>query len=254
MLCSQTHNDKVIEYVEAQGLTVTWILETHVHADHLTGAQGLKARFPTAKAAIGEHVKEVQALFKGIFNLEEDFATDGSQFDVLLADGATFSIGSVPVRVLHTPGHTPACCSYVIGDAVFTGDTVFMPDMGSARCDFPKGSAEALFHSVRDKIFALADSTRVFVGHDYAPGGRPIAVESTIGAEKVGNKHLKESESLEGFVAARESRDKTLGAPRLLLPSLQVNLRNGQLPPAEANGRSYLKIPLTVVPSARASE
>jgi glyoxylase-like metal-dependent hydrolase (beta-lactamase superfamily II) len=197
---------------------------------------------------IGSNVTAVQALFKGIFNIgDDDLKADGSAFDVLLENGQELPLGDLTIRVLHTPGHTPACVTYVIGDACFTGDTIFMPDFGSARCDFPKGSAEDLFQSVTSTIFALPDSTRVFVGHDYAPGGRDIAWETTIGEEKASNKHLKAGVTKESFVTMRVERDGTLNAPKLLLPALQVNLRNGRLPAAEANGTSFLKIPLNVI-------
>jgi len=215
------------------------------------GADFLKTKFPGAKTAIGEHVKVVQAFFKGVFNIpDSDLPADGSSFDHLFTDGEAFKLGELECKILHTPGHTPACVTIVVGDACFTGDTIFMPDFGSARCDFPKGSATSLFHSVRDKIFSLPDATRVFVGHDYAPGGRPIAWETTVAKCKEDNKHLKLGESEESFVKMRTDRDATLGAPKLLLPALQVNLRNGHLPPAEDNGIAYLKIPINVIGSA----
>ncbi|CAE7299960.1 gloB2, partial [Symbiodinium sp. KB8] len=209
------------------------------------GANYLKEKFPAAKTIIGSRVVEVQKLFKGVFNIgDEDLKADGSAFDMLLEDEQVLPLGSINVRVMHTPGHTPACVSYVVGDALFCGDTVFLPDFGSARCDFPSGDAKALYTSVTTKLFSLPDETRVFVGHDYAPGGRPIAWESTIGDEKAKNKHLHTGVTEAEFVDMRTTRDSTLAAPKLILPSLQVNLRNGKLPTPESNGVSYLKIPL----------
>ena len=241
-----THNDAVVEYCERNQLQVDWIVETHVHADHLTGANYLKSKFPDAKTGIGENVVQVQELFKGLFNLEDDFQTDGTQFDVLFKDGQTIELGEIQGRVIYTPGHTPACVSYVLGDAVFTGDTIFMPDFGSARCDFPNGSAEQLYESVQ-RLYELPDSTRVFVGHDYQPGGREIAWETTIGEEKSANKHIQSDTTRQEFVKSRSERDATLGMPKLIIPSIQVNLRNGAMPPPESNGKVYLKIPMNVL-------
>ena len=231
----------VIEHVKAQGLDVVWILDTHVHADHMTGAARARAIL-NAPTGIGEHVKTVQEVFKKIFNLP-DLTPDGSQFDRLFADGDTFEIGTLKAQVMHTPGHTPACLTYVIGDAAFVGDTLFMPDFGTARCDFPGGDARTLFRSIK-RILSLPDDTRIFVGHDYAPGGREHAWETTVADEKASNKHVHEGVSEDDYVQWREERDSTLDLPRLILPSLQVNLRNGQFPPAENNGVSYIKIPL----------
>lgn len=215
---------------------------------HVQGAGFLKDTFPAAKTMIGSSVTAVQALFKGIFNIGDDeLKADGSAFDLLLEDEQVLPLGDLSIRVLHTPGHTPACVTYVIGDACFTGDTIFMPDFGSARCDFPKGSADDLYSSVTDKIYSLPDETRVFVGHDYAPGGRDIKWESTIGEEKASNKHLKAGVAKEEFILMRTERDGSLDAPKLLLPSLQVNLRNGRLPAPESNGTSFIKIPLNVI-------
>eukprot|EP00339_Tiarina_fusa_P001787 CAMPEP_0117009584 /NCGR_PEP_ID=MMETSP0472-20121206/8661_1 /TAXON_ID=693140 ORGANISM="Tiarina fusus, Strain LIS" /NCGR_SAMPLE_ID=MMETSP0472 /ASSEMBLY_ACC=CAM_ASM_000603 /LENGTH=308 /DNA_ID=CAMNT_0004711893 /DNA_START=44 /DNA_END=970 /DNA_ORIENTATION=- len=251
---SHTHNDKVVDYCASRNLQVDYIIETHVHADHLTGADYLKSKFPKAKTAIGEHVTEVQRLFQQVFHLDatkDNFHADGSQFDILLRDGQTFQLGeATPVRVLHTPGHTPACISLLVGGndyAVFTGDTLFMPDMGTARCDFPGGSVKALYQSIQRLYAECADHTLVFVGHDYGPGGRDIAWETTIGTEKQSNKQLTAETSLETFSEFRTRRDAQLGAPKLLLPSLQVNLRNGAMPPAEENGTVYLKIPINVI-------
>jgi glyoxylase-like metal-dependent hydrolase (beta-lactamase superfamily II) len=243
---SEEHNAKVIALVEEKGLEPQWIVETHVHAEHLTGAKGLKARFPAATTGIGEHVVTVQKTFKALFNLGDDFSADGSQFEHLFKDGETFKLGDIDCRIIHTPGHTPACVVYVIGDAAFTGDTIFMPDFGSARCDFPGGSAEQLYSSIR-KLYELPDSTRLFVGHDYQPGGRELKFETSVAEEKAENKHVKAETSEMEFVEWRTGRDAKLGAPRLILPALQVNLRNGALPPPEDNGTSYIKIPLNIL-------
>ncbi len=235
----------VIAWVEAQSLTVRAILETHAHADHLSGAQALKERFG-APVVIGETISTVQAVFAPVFDLGADFKTDGSQFDALLTDGQETAFGSIVVKAIHTPGHTPACMSYVMGDAVFTGDALFMPDYGVGRCDFPAGDAGTLYTSVHDKLYALPDATRVFVGHDYQPEGRPVAYETTIGASKASNVQLRAATSREAFVEARTARDRTLAAPRLLLPSIQVNIDAGHLPKPHANGRSYLVTPLKI--------
>ena len=247
---SQTHNEAVVLFCETNELQVDYIIETHVHADHLTGAQFLHSKFPQAKTAIGEHVKDVQSLFQQVFNLDaqkDNFKPDGSQFDMLLQDNQEFVLGNeTPVNVLHTPGHTPACVSLVVGDAVYTGDTLFMPDFGTARCDFPGGSVDQLYHSIQ-RLYELPDSTRVFVGHDYAPGGRDYAWETTIGESKQKNRQLKAETSLDEFGKFRRERDAKLNAPKLIIPSLQVNLRNGAMPPAEDNGTVYLKIPMNVI-------
>lgn len=244
---SNEHNHEVASYCTKKTLVVDYILETHVHADHLTGAAYLKSKFPDARTGIGENVIAVQKLFKGIFNLEDEFHTDGSQFDILLSDGQTFDLGESTVRTMHTPGHTPACVCYVVGNAVFTGDTVFMPDMGTARCDFPGGSAETLYESVHRLYQDLPGDTRVFVGHDYQPGGRVLKYETTIGEEKASNKQLTAETSRDQFVKWRADRDATLGMPRLIIPALQINLRNGVMPPAESNGTVYLKVPLNIL-------
>lgn len=235
--------DRVSEYLRREGLTLRAVLETHAHADHLSGSQVLRARFPGAFVAIGERIREVQAVFKGVFGLGEEFVADGHQFDRLLRDGEVFSAGSLEVRVINTPGHTPACVSYQIGDAVFTGDALFMPDYGTGRCDFPRGSAEALYRSVTERLYTLPPETRVFVGHDYMPGGRALAYESTIAAERAGNVQLPAGRSAAEFVAFRQGRDAGLAAPNLLFPSLQVNIRAGHLP-ARVEGAVYFKIPV----------
>jgi len=242
------HNDKVVEYCQANSLDVRFILETHVHADHLTGAMYLKGRYPDAKTGIGSRVTEVQRTFASVFNLpEDDLRADGSQFNVLFDDGDEFPLGDLSCRVVHTPGHTPACVCYVIGDAVFTGDTIFMPDFGTARCDFPGGSSVDLYKSVRRLYETLDDGARVFVGHDYQPGGRELLFETTIGEEKRTNKQLNANTSKDDFAAWRSERDGTLGMPNLIMPALQVNLRGGEMPRPESNGVSYLKIPINLL-------
>ena len=235
--------EQVAAHLRAHDLRVHHVLETHAHADHLSGSQWLKRHFG-AQVAIGERIREVQAVFKDVFDLPAGFATDGSQFDRLLADGEVLHAGTLAIEVLATPGHTPACVSYRIGDAVFTGDALFMPDYGTGRCDFPRGDAGALYTSVHDRLYALPDTTRVFVGHDYQPGGRPLAYESTIGAQKQANVQLRADTTREAYVAFRTARDRTLAQPRLLYPSVQVNVDAGRLPPARGNGRRYLTIPL----------
>lgn len=237
--------DALLAFVADAGLTVEWILETHVHADHLTAAPYLKEKLG-APVAIGASIATVQGTFKKLFNAEESFRTDGSQFDRLFADGDTFAIGSLEAKVLHTPGHTPACLSYLIGDAVFVGDTIFMPDFGSARCDFPGGDARTLYKSVR-KLLDLPPQTRMFVGHDYAPNDRAYAWETTVAAQRAENIHMRDGVSEDEFVAMRSERDATLDMPRLILPSVQINMRAGAFPPPEDNGVSYLKLPLNAV-------
>ncbi|MGB0957096.1 MAG: MBL fold metallo-hydrolase [Litorivicinus sp.] len=238
-----THADELIALIKAEGLTVDWILETHVHADHLSAAPYLKQALG-GQIAIGANINTVQGIFGKLFNAEPEFATDGRQFDRLLNEGDQLAIGGLTLEALHTPGHTPACMSYLIGDAVFVGDTLFMPDFGTARCDFPGGDANTLWNSVQ-KLMALPDTTRVFTGHDYAPGGRAIAFESTVAQQKSENIHLQQDQA--AFVEMREARDATLAMPTLILPSVQTNMRAGELPPAEDNGIRYMKIPLNAV-------
>ena len=239
---STTLADAVLAAVRQQGLTVEWILETHVHADHLTAAAYLKAQ-TNAKVAIGAEIVVVQKTFGTLFNLLATIKPLAGDFDRTFRDGENFAIGNLPARVIHTPGHTPACVSYLIGDAVFVGDTIFMPDYGTARCDFPGGDAATLFSSTQ-KILSLPEATRIFVGHDYGPGGRPIAWETTVAAEKKSNIHIGGAVSVEEFVKMRTARDKTLPLPNLILPSVQVNIHAGNMPAKEANGISYLKMPL----------
>ncbi len=239
--------DQVIAYVKEQGLSVEWILESHVHADHLSAAPYLQNHVG-GKIGIGAEITTVQDTFGKIFNEGTKFQRDGSQFDQLFQEQDRFSIGELSGFVLHTPGHTPACLTYVIGDAAFVGDTLFMPDFGTARCDFPGGSAEQLWHSIQ-KILSLPDETRLFMCHDYkAPGRDEFAWETTVGAQKANNVHIGGAKTLEEFVEMRETRDAKLGAPRLILPSLQVNMRAGNMPEPEDNGQTYLKTPINVLP------
>ncbi len=238
--------EDIVAFVREQQLTVEWLLETHVHADHLSAAPYLKQQLG-GQLAIGTKITTVQKVFGEIFNAEPQFATDGSQFDHLLSEGDRLAFGGLSVQVMHTPGHTPACLSYVIGDAVFVGDTLFMPDYGTARCDFPGGDAATLYASIQ-RLFELPDAMRVFLCHDYkAPGREDYCNESTIAAERQHNIHVREGISAEEFVAMRSARDATLDMPTLILPSVQVNMRAGELPPAESNGVRYLKIPLNTL-------
>ncbi|MDJ0827325.1 MAG: MBL fold metallo-hydrolase [Rhodobacter sp.] len=235
--------DAIIDFVQQHGLEVAWILETHVHADHLSAAPYLQERLG-GKIGIGHNITVVQDTFGKVFNEGTEFQRDGSQFDRLFEEGDSFHIGQMRGDVLHTPGHTPACLTYVIGDAAFVGDTLFMPDFGTARCDFPGGSAHDLYHSIQ-KILALPDATRIFVGHDYkAPGRADYAWESTVGEQKAKNVHVGAGAAEDAFVEMREARDATLDMPKLILPSLQVNMRAGQMPEAEDNGTVYLKVPV----------
>lgn len=236
--------EQVLEFVKQNKLNVHYILETHAHADHVSGSQILKQHLPQAKVGIGARITDVQKVFKKVFNLDNNFNTDGSQFDLLLEENKTLEAGTLKVQTIYTPGHTPACASYVIGDAVFTGDAIFMPDYGTGRCDFPAGSADDLYTSVHEKLYKLPDEMRVFVGHDYLPDGRELKFETTIGEEKQKNVQLKAETTREQFVDCRNARDKKLAAPRLLLPSVQVNIDAGHLPAVEENGARYLKIPI----------
>jgi glyoxylase-like metal-dependent hydrolase (beta-lactamase superfamily II) len=234
--------DEVTAFVRQRELKLHYVLETHAHADHLSGSQLFARRFG-ARVVIGKRITEVQATFKHIFDLPAAFATDGSQFDVLLDEGDVLRAGSLSIGALATPGHTPACLSYLIGDAVFTGDALFMDDYGTGRCDFPKGSADALFDSVQ-KLYRLPDATRVFVGHDYQPSGREVRWETTIGRAKRHNVQLNENTTRAEFVGFRQRRDAQLAAPRLLFQSVQVNADAGRLPSPHDNGIRYLRLPL----------
>ena len=237
--------EKVVEYVKANKLQVEWILETHAHADHVSAAPYLKQQLG-GKIAIGNHITQVQKVFKGIFNLEPEFKQDGSQFDHLLASDEEFKVGNLTGKVLFVPGHTPACVAYQFGDAVFVGDTLFMPDVGTARCDFPGGDARTLYASVR-KILSLPPETRLFMCHDYPPTDRPIAFESTVAAQREKNIHVHDGISEAEFIKMRTERDATLEMPVLILPSVQVNIRAGQMPPKDDNGIAYLKIPVNAL-------
>lgn len=234
---------KLAAFVEGEGLTVDWILETHIHADHLSAAPWLKERLG-GRIAIGSNVKEVQRVFGKLFGAEAAFRADGSQFDHLFEDGEAFQIGGLNARAIWTPGHTPACMSYLIGDAVFVGDTLFMPDFGTARCDFPGGDARQLYQSIQ-RLYELPDETRMFLCHDYETEGREgFAWETTVGQQKRSNIHVRLGVSEDDFVAMRTARDKTLAMPQLILPSVQINMRAGEKPPPDESGRRYIKIPL----------
>ncbi|UHD47388.1 MBL fold metallo-hydrolase [Aureimonas altamirensis] len=236
------HADRMIDHVRAHGLTVEWVIETHVHADHLSGAPYIQEKLG-GQLAIGADIVAVQETFGKIFNEGTEFQRDGSQFDVLFSDGDRYTIGRIDALAMHTPGHTPACMTHRIGDAAFVGDTLFMPDGGSARADFPGGDAGQLYDSIQ-RILALPDETRLFMCHDYGPNGRDIRWETTVGEERAANIHVGGGRSREEFVAFRTARDSTLPMPRLILPSLQVNMRAGRLPAADPEGRRYLKVPL----------
>ena len=235
--------DAVIAFIQEQDLNLQWVLETHVHADHLSAAPYIQEALG-GQIGIGERITQVQETFGKVFNEGTRFARDGSQFDRLFRDGDTLMTGQMRVDVMHTPGHTPACLTYVFGDAAFVGDTLFMPDFGTARCDFPGGSADRMFDSVQ-RILSLPEQTRIFVGHDYkAPGRDQFAWESTVGTQKAANVHIGAGRAREDFVAIREARDATLAMPRLIVPSLQVNMRAGHMPEPEENGLSYIKVPI----------
>ncbi len=244
---ASTNADRILAFVRDKGYEVEWILDTHPHADHFSAAAYLKQK-TGAQTAIGEKVIEVQKLWKDFYNWP-DFPVDGSQWDRLFADGDTFRVGNIDAKVMFSPGHTLASITYVIGDAAFVHDTLFMPDSGTARADFPGGSAKVLWKSIQD-ILALPDETRIFTGHDYQPGGREPLWESTVAEQKAKNIHMAKYKTEEEFVAAREARDRTLPMPKLILHSLQINTRGGRLPEPEANGRRYLKIPLDLLAGA----
>jgi glyoxylase-like metal-dependent hydrolase (beta-lactamase superfamily II) len=235
--------DEVVDYVRDQGLVCEWVLETHVHADHLSAAPYVQEKLG-GKLGIGNNIIVVQETFGKVFNAGTEFQRDGSQFDRLFGDGDEFALGSLSAYVMHTPGHTPACLTYVIGDAAFVGDTLFMPDYGTARADFPGGSARQLYRSIR-KVLALPPETRLFLCHDYkAPGRDFYAWETTVAEERINNVHVRDGVSEDEFVAMREARDKTLSMPKLIIPSIQVNMRAGDLPEPEDNGTVYLKVPI----------
>lgn len=237
--------DAIIAYIESEGLKTEWIIETHVHADHISAAPYLKDKLG-GQLSIGEHITVVQNVFGKAFNAGTEFERDGSQFDHLFKDEELFAVGKIQGRAMHTPGHTPACMSYLIGNALFVGDTLFMPDFGTARCDFPGGDAATLYASIQ-KLFTLPDDTRVMMCHDYkAPGRDVYAYETTIGEERKHNIHVGEAHDEADFINMRETRDATLDMPRLILPSVQVNMRAGHMPPAEDNGQVYLKVPVNL--------
>ena len=245
---SYAQADEIIGDITDQGMTLDWLIETHVHADHLSAAPYIQEKLG-GKIMISKEITVVQNIFGKVFNAGTEFERDGSQFDVLLSDGDTYQVGSIDAKVLHTPGHTPACMAHVIGDAVFVGDTLFMPDGGSARADFPGGDARTLYQSIQ-KIFTLPDDTRMFICHDYMPGGRDVKWETTVGEQKRDNIHVGKGNSEDDFVAMREARDATLGMPTLIMPSIQVNMRAGHMPGAEDNGSTYLKVPVSGIRGA----
>lgn len=234
--------DRIIAYIREEELIVDYLLETHVHADHLTAAPYLQQQLG-GKIAIGQHISEVQETFANVFNEPADFPRNGSQFDVTFKDADSFNIGTMACSAYHVPGHTPACMAYLLGDALFVGDTLFMPDAGSARCDFPGGDARTLFRSIR-RLLELPADVRMYICHDYQPDGRELRFETTVGEQKAQNIHVNDAISEDEFVAMRETRDATLGMPTLILPSLQVNMRAGHLPPAEHGGRLFFKLPI----------
>lgn len=236
--------DRLHGFLKSQPFNLHFIFETHAHADHLSSSQFLKRHFPNLQLAINERICEVQKIFKDVFDLS-DLHPDGKQFDRLLKDGEIVKAGSLSFKVIFTPGHTPACTSFLIEDVIFTGDALFMPDYGVGRCDFPKGSADELYTSVSERLYSLPDSTRVFTGHDYQPNGREIRFQSTIGEQKASNIHINSKTTRDHFVAFRNDRDRTLSAPKLLLPSIQINIDAGHLPKPHSNGRHYLSIPLS---------
>jgi glyoxylase-like metal-dependent hydrolase (beta-lactamase superfamily II) len=237
--------DQIIAFVENNGLNVEWLIETHVHADHLSGAPYLQKRLG-GKIGIGENITIVQDTFGKIFNEGTEFQRDGSQFDRLFKDGDTYTIGTMTAFVMHTPGHTPACMTHVIGNATFVGDTLFMPDGGSARADFPGGDARTLYRSIK-RVLSLPGEMRLFMCHDYGPNGRDIRWETTVSEQRAHNIHVRDGISEDTFVATREARDKTLAMPRLIIPSLQVNMRAGALPPADEKGKVFLKVPVNML-------
>mgnify|MGYP001816471957 FL=1 len=239
------HADEIIADIEGRGLKLEWLIETHVHADHLSAAPYIQKELG-GRIGIGRNITVVQDTFGKVFNEGTEFQRDGSQFDRLFDDGDTYRIGSMEAFVMHTPGHTPACMTHVVGDAAFVGDTLFMPDGGSARADFPGGDAGTLYDSIQ-KVLSLPDETRLFMCHDYGPNGRDIRWETTVAEEKESNIHVSGNATRDTFIAVREARDKTLDMPRLIIPSLQVNMRAGQLPPEDHDGRTFLKVPVNTL-------
>lgn len=234
--------DRIIDFVRENGLTVDWLIETHVHADHLSGAPYIQEKLG-GRIGIGENIRVVQDTFGKVFNEGTEFQRDGSQFDHLFRDGDTYTVGGMACFAMHTPGHTPACMTHVMGNAAFVGDTLFMPDGGTARADFPGGDAHELYRSIR-KVLSLPDETRLFMCHDYGPNGREIRWETTVGEERKHNIHVRDGVTEEEFVAMRQARDATLDMPKLIIPSIQVNMRAGKLPPKDDSGRTFLKVPV----------
>lgn len=238
--------DRIVQHIRAESLELDWIIDTHVHADHLTAAPYIKSQLG-GRTGIGQNISAVQRVFSEIFNEDRSFHTDGSQFDHLFGEGEKYSVGDIDARAISTPGHTPACMSHLIGDAVFVGDTLFMPDYGTARCDFPGGDAGTLYDSIH-KLFTLPDATRMFLCHDYkAPGRDDYAWETTVGDEKADNIHVGAGRSRDEFIKMRTARDATLSMPKLILPSVQINMRAGDMPPAEENGQRYMKLPINAL-------
>jgi glyoxylase-like metal-dependent hydrolase (beta-lactamase superfamily II) len=237
-----------IDYIHANKIHIHYIMETHAHADHLSASPFLKKIFPNSKIAIGTHIKTVQTVFKDFFSLSE-LVPDGSQFDILLNDGDIINAGSIQIKAIHTPGHTPACMSYLIDDALFVGDALFMPDYGTGRCDFPKGDARALYHSVQEKIYSLPDSTRIFVGHDYLPNGRSLKYETTVGESKENNIQLPANISEEDFIQFRKKRDSSLEQPKLLYQSVLVNICGGGIPKSLDEKKPFFKLPVNIIDS-----
>jgi len=243
---STTGADEVLDYIHANGLEVAWILETHAHADHLSAAAYLKTK-TSGKTGTGRLIAKVQATFKDIFKLGDEFVTDGGQFDCLFDEGDVMKLGTMDIRVMHTPGHTPSCVTYMIGDVAFVGDTLFMPDFGTARTDFPGGDAAVLYRSIH-RILALPAQTRLFMCHDYkAPGRDEFRWETTVAEQRAANIHIHEGITEQAFVAFRDQRDSQLGMPKLILPSIQVNIRAGEMPPADDSGTVFLKLPVNVL-------
>lgn len=242
---SYEHADAMIAYIEEHGLKLEWLIETHAHADHLSAAPYIQQKLG-GKLGIGENIRIVQEVFGKIFNEGTEFQRDGSQFDQLFTDGDSYRIGTMTAHIMHTPGHTPACMTHVIGNAAFVGDTLFMPDGGSARADFPGGDAATLYHSIR-RVLSLPDETRLFMCHDYGPNGRAIQWETTVGEERRHNIHVHDGVTQEEFVKMRTARDATLGMPKLIIPSLQVNIRAGKLPPKDEQGKTFLKVPVNTL-------
>jgi glyoxylase-like metal-dependent hydrolase (beta-lactamase superfamily II) len=238
--------DRIVAHVRERGLTVEWLIETHAHADHLSAAPYIQAKLG-GQLGIGRHIVTVQEVFGKVFNEGTEFRRDGSQFDRLFAEGDTYTIGGMTAHVMHTPGHTPACTTHVIGDAAFVGDTLFMPDGGTARADFPGGDARTLYRSIRRILDTLPPETRLFMCHDYQPGGRAVRFETTVAEERAHNIHVHDGISEDDFVTMREARDRTLDMPKLIIPSLQVNIRGGNLPEPDGSGKRYLKVPIDVL-------